>query len=154
MGFVTRFMDADHIYIDQLWVEFLAEKENSIKAAQFFDKFQTHIQKHIHLEDTVLFPRFDVYTGLSDKEGPTVLARRDHEAITKLMAAVKSACEIRNMKEIQRLGEHLQRALFKHRERENKIQYPVLDSFISEDEWSHILERVYGTSDMSVVYTK
>lgn len=154
MGFVTRFMNADHKYIDQLWSEFLSEKDDAIRVAELFDKFNTHIQKHISLEDNVLFPRFDAFTGLSNEEGPTCIARRDHTSILKLMKKVQDACERHDIKEVQNTGEHLGRVLAAHRQRENNIQYPVLDRFMEEDEWCAILAQVYQTDTAVGTYVE
>ncbi|MFA6427357.1 MAG: hemerythrin domain-containing protein [Candidatus Magasanikbacteria bacterium] len=151
---IQEFMDADHAHVDHLWSDFLAEKHNPQKALELCKKFYSHIKKHIDIEDNVLFPRFDEFTGLSTEEGPTYIARRDHTSILKLIKQVEDACTRNDVGEIERVAEHLGKALHKHRERENLIQYPVLDSFIPDEEWSTILEHIYGTADMSLLYAK
>ena len=143
MGTISGFMADDHDVIDQLWNDFTAATSDPTIALDLFIKFRNHILKHMELEETVLFPMFDNYTGLDKGIGPTTILQRDHAAIKKLIHEVQEACILDKRDEIKKLGSHLDHALKKHTEREKKTQYPVFDNFIRPDEWQNILNRIY-----------
>lgn len=137
-------MVSDHAKLDQLWAEFMAETHSAQNAARLFQQFSDHIVKHMDLEDNVLFPLFDKHTGLEGGIGPTALVRRDHANILKLMETVKKTAATKDINKIQYASNHLQRALNAHRERENQMQYPVLDNVVNDGKWFEILKRIYG----------
>lgn len=146
MNSIATFMDQDHEELDLLWDDFL-QKINSVETLEpaklVYREFYDHIGKHIKLENTVLFPLFDKYTGLENGEGPTGNARRDHKNIAKLLNTVKKAIETNDLHLIRYSGKHLHRALIKHRERENAIQYPVLDGIIKNEELEKMINKIY-----------
>lgn len=137
-------MTADHQYLDDLWAEFMAEDTNSANAILLFNGFRDHLSSHIKLENEALFPRFDAYLKIDTDIGPTVIARRDHENILKLLTAVAEACLTNQIAKIKYASSHLHDALLKHHEREAEIQYPLGDTFIPADEWGQILLKFYG----------
>ena len=153
MNHVSMFMDADHQYLVRLLDEVIAEKIDSQRAKNIFAIFSIHLEKHILLEDQILFPRFDEYIGVKKGMGPSVIAKRDHENILKLLDQVKQAFENYNLQKIHYAGHHLYRALTKHHEREGQIQYPLSNKFIPEDEWKSILFTIYGVKIYSILPT-
>ena len=146
MGAISDFMEADHAHLDKLWNDFLREKEDPIRATKLFNKFREHLLLHLKLEDTLLFPRLDQYLGMEDSFGPTEQARRDHAAIVRLLSFIEEAGLENDMERINIAGDHLNKALLKHREREREIHYPVSDSFVGDAEWSQMLAKIYGNN--------
>jgi len=96
------------------------------------------------LEDDYLFPRLNSYLGIDINSGLTAMAKRDHLIILKLLTFTEEAEKARDIKKAILTGRHLDRALKKHREREQMIQYPVSDVFIERDEWEIMLIKIYG----------
>lgn len=140
---ITKFMIDDHKYLDKLWSNFMLEIDNTQKAEGLFLKFYEHINMHMELEDTILFPLFDSYVGLENGVGPSVLMQRDHSTISKLLNEVKDNFSNNDFSKAKLNGMHLHRALEKHRERESKMQYPLFDRFISTEEWKEVIKEIY-----------
>jgi len=144
MKIVSSFMNADHAYLDELLLEFLAEKYDFKVAVKKFKDFQKHILFHIELENDFLFPKFNEFTGLESKNGPTFIAMRDHEVIIKMIKKIEEAVILGNIKDILKNGKRLFNVFQKHKLREQKIHYPVGDFFVSIGEWQKALEKIYG----------
>lgn len=134
-------MDKDHERIDKQWCAFMAEATNAELASCLFLEFSNHIQKHINLEDNVLFPRFEKYTGLDKNTGIIAIMRNDHKNILKLLGSVRQARETNDIKKIREAGFHLHRALNAHNKREDTVPYPLFDELFSDAEWTSILTR-------------
>jgi hemerythrin-like domain-containing protein len=143
MGKILQFMIDDHKTIDYLWQKFISQTEDSKPNLNSFFIFKNHLFNHIQLEETVLFPLFDKFTGLESGKGPTVLLRRDHRVLQKIIRHLEKATDMQDTDKVQDLGVHFRKAFEKHTERERKMQYPVFDNFITEDEWQKILDRIY-----------
>ncbi|HUT21978.1 MAG TPA: hemerythrin domain-containing protein [Candidatus Bipolaricaulota bacterium] len=144
MGLIGDFMDADHEFLDKLWLEFLKEDVENDNASVLFKRFQKYISMHISLEDNFLFPRFDEHFGFENETGPTTVAHRDHGNIIKLMDMIKENFLNDDVENSKVNGRHLHEALEKHRRRELEIQYKLLDDFISSKEWREALMKFYG----------
>lgn len=144
MGIILTFMNADHAKLDRMLDDFLAAEINSGKAKKYFADFHDYIRLHIKLEDTVLFPRFDAYMGMTEGIGPTIVARRDHGNIIKLLLDLRKHSEADDKEKIQYVSLHLHRVMKKHHDREKEIQYPLTDMLIEPAEWQRILQEIYG----------
>ena len=141
MSDISAFVNNDHDLLDQQWADFLSDVNGVVARKKLFRRFSEHLRRHINFENNELFPYFDRLTGIDPKKGPTAVLRRDHDIILKLLDRVKKAFAFNDDNKINHLGKHLQRAMEKHRERENKIHYSVLDKFISKKEWTKMLEN-------------
>ena len=144
LGFITKFMNNDHAYLHDLWVEFSNEKQNPIHLKKLFRKYKRHLLLHIKLEDKFLFPRLNKYLGIDKKSSLTNIIDQDHRKIEKLLALTEKAVLSGDLIKITTTGSHLDCALKKHQEREAEIQYPVSDAFVGQDEWEQMLDKVYG----------
>jgi len=143
-GLVSNFMDADHAYLDKLWTKFLNEENNSEGSSNLLKRFKRHLFLHIRLEDDFLFPLLNSHISMGINPGLLAIAHRDHRNIIKLLAMVEEASLGEDIKKIKIASRHLQRALQKHRLREDEIHYPVCDFFIEPKEWSSALFKIYG----------
>jgi len=140
---ISDFMNNDHAHIDQLWADFLAQKNNAAEAKKSFQKYYNYLTKHIDLENNELYPRFDRFIGFEPGNGPTTILKHDHSVIGKLLNEIRLACETNDSHHIDYLCEHFQKAMASHRERENQLEYPLLDRIISQEEWQKIMQRIY-----------
>ncbi|MDD5032392.1 MAG: hemerythrin domain-containing protein [Patescibacteria group bacterium] len=143
-GLVSNFMDADHAYLDKLWVGFLGEENNPESSSELLKRFKRHLLLHIELEDNFLFPLLNSHINMGINPGLLAMAKRDHRNIIKLLAMVEEAGLGRDIREIKAASRHLHRALEKHRLREDEIHYPVCDFFVEPEEWNSALSRIYG----------
>jgi len=144
MQTVSQFMDEDHARLNKLWEEFLSEKKQIYVAHERLNKFTNHLEKHILLEDTILFPRFNAYIGFEGDEGPVGILSRDHDNIYKLLEGIRLVIMSNNLAQVLREGNNLKKLFDKHLEREFQMGYPICDTFVTPDEWKKLVEGVYG----------
>jgi len=137
-------MEADHTYLGELLQIFLAEDKCIEEISQKFQNFQNHLFVHIELENNFLFPCFDKFTGIKPENGPTAIAMRDHKNIVELLKIIKENCASKDIEKVRKIGARLNNIMQKHGIREKKIQYPVSDFFVDQDEWHEVLKKTYG----------
>ena len=138
---VTAYFEADHDRLDLLLKNFIALKdENFAIAKPFFKTFLQGLKRHIVWEEDVLFPAFELKTGIRDA-GPTAVMRFEHREIGQALEALHdkvrradAACEAETSRLIELLGAHNQK--------EEQVLYPSLDSQLDEGEAAEIFRAM------------
>ncbi|MFA6027436.1 MAG: hemerythrin domain-containing protein [Patescibacteria group bacterium] len=143
MNLVSKFMQTDHNHLDKLWSLFFDNINDTNNSSKHFQQFKKNLLLHMKLEEDFLFPRLSEYLGFEKKSGLTEQVRRDHGTILKLLSFVEQADLAHDFEKTKMMGENVYSALKKHLAREQKIQYPVSDSFIKPDEWHKMLDEYH-----------
>lgn len=137
---VSQFMDQDHKKLDLNWKRFGEHLEDE-SARGYFDTFYIHIERHIRIENDILFRALEKHLGMSENMGPTVRLRKDHEMILDLLGKTLTAFNEGNFGRVNYFYEHLRSALDSHREREMSVPYLLLDKIISVEEWIETVKK-------------
>lgn len=140
---ISQFLEKDHLHLDRLWAEFLANINNMKIAAEKYHKFYQHYLLHIKLEDEFLFPRLSELLLFGKNSSITRAASADHRAIIKLHYFMEQAFEKNDQDHLVVSSKNLDAALKRHRVRENELHYPVSDKFIPLAEWKKMVKIVY-----------
>jgi hemerythrin-like domain-containing protein len=137
-------MRLEHEHLDKLWYDFSVE-ENDEESKKLFKTFTVYLLKHMSLEDEILAPIFNKYLGI--EEGQTTVMKEDHKKLLKLLEKVKNSLESKTTEKATYNKTHFGRALMKHHKREDVMQYPLFDNFISQKDWEEI-SRVSPTNTL------
>jgi iron-sulfur cluster repair protein YtfE (RIC family) len=125
-GFVGELLGADHGRLDFVLADAkrLLAAGDVARAAARFAAFRDGLERHIVVEEEVLFPAFESFAGVA---GPIHVMRAEHTELRRLMAEVASRLERAGD------GSHatplaaLTARIFAHNGKEERILYPALD---------------------------
>lgn len=139
---VTSYLMWDHDRLDAVLYEvFALVSEGSIaRAVERYDEFHLGMDRHLRLEDEVLFPEFMARSGLSG--GPTELATREHQVIRGALADMKGALSSSDTKAFFAARKKFLAVLPAHHAKEEQLLYPVIDESLSEDARIELVERL------------
>lgn len=96
------------------------------------EAFLREIERHIVIEDTLLFPAFEERTGMGEG-GPTATMRTEHEQMHGMFAQMRAAIEARDAKQYVGVSETLLTLLQMHNAKEEEMMYPMLDQTLGDD---------------------
>lgn len=141
---VTSLLEADHERLDGI----LAEVKQHVgaashqQAAERFAAFREGLERHIVLEEEVLFPLLEKSTGVADA-GPTAVMRTEHREIRSLLGEVDSLLGGRIEGDTLATMAALTGILVAHNGKEERILYPMTDRALADSpERSGVIERV------------
>jgi len=139
---VTSYLMWDHDRLDAVLYEvFALVSEGSFgRATQRYEQFFGGMQRHIALEEDVLFPEFEARSGA--KPTATALARRDHEVIREALADMQAALADESSKSFFAARKKLLAVLPTHHAKEEQLLYPVIDESMTEDERGLLVARL------------
>lgn len=130
--FVHDFLTADHRRLDLLFDSLM----HAIQAGDALEKqqslfllFKNGLKRHIHWEETVLFPIFENMTGMT--HGPTQVMRAEHEEMNTLLSDLEATMQQGfDVDYLQGLAHRL----MNHNEKEERILYPAIDEISRSDD--------------------
>lgn len=124
---VTEYLEADHRRLDAIMEvvqQQLSEREYSAAAARFAEFF-CGLDRHIDIEEKILFPAFERMTGMSG--GPTTVMRHEHVEIRSLMADIAGAIQAQDAASALEAIRSVTAVLGDHNLKEERILYPTAD---------------------------
>ena len=136
---VNTYLSDDHDRIDAL----LADAVRLVSAGDFdaarpiFASFRAGLERHIRLEDEVLFPLFDRVTG--HRGGPTEVMRREHRLIEAALRGMVSALDARDVAGFTGQREELLAVLAPHNDKEEAVIYPMTDQALDDTERARVV---------------
>jgi uncharacterized protein (DUF2249 family)/hemerythrin-like domain-containing protein len=125
---VTECLMTDHGRLDGI----LTEVGNLVIAGDYeaagrrFAEFACGLNRHIEMEEKVLFPVFEKATGMTGG-GPTEVMRQDHVAIRRFMDAAAAAIRSREAGPFSSAVMALRETIGPHNIKEEHILYPMTD---------------------------
>jgi len=93
--------------------------------------FLREIERHIGIEENLLFPAFEDRTGMSS--GPTATMRMEHEQMRGMFAQMRAAIQARDAQQYLGASETLLILLQQHNVKEESMMYPMLDQALGDD---------------------
>jgi iron-sulfur cluster repair protein YtfE (RIC family) len=131
---VTEYLMTDHRRLDEMLAEagsLFAEGDHE-GAGRRFAEFSGGLDRHIGMEEEILFPEFERATG-SASDGPTEVMRQEHVGIRCFVAAAAEAIRSRDAAGFSRAVAGLKQTLGQHNVKEEGILYPMTDSAAGDD---------------------
>ena len=140
MTSISKFMENNHRECDHLF----AVAEESVangkwqKAHSEFDAFRSETERHLKMEEEVLFPAFDAKTGMEG--GPTHVMRSEHQQMRKVIDDMAQALGNKDGDAYLGLSETLMVLMQQHNMKEEQMLYRMMDQALGL-EADNLLER-------------
>jgi uncharacterized protein (DUF2249 family)/hemerythrin-like domain-containing protein len=136
---VTEYLEADHRRLDAILpdVERLAAAGAYQDAAARFAEFSSGLDRHIDVEEQILFPTFESATGMSS--GPTQVMRSEHVEIRDWMRVATDSLAREDAERLAQAIVGLTQTLSLHNMKEEHMLYPMTDQAMHGDEQRHQL---------------
>lgn len=130
---IKQFMAQDHRNCDLLFAkaENAAAKDDWAAASQVFNAFVQAMERHLGVEEQVLFPAFEEETGVLT--GPTEMMRMEHDQMRTLFAEMKDAMKQQNSDDYLGAAETLLIMMQQHNMKEEQILYNMMDQRLPDD---------------------
>jgi iron-sulfur cluster repair protein YtfE (RIC family) len=131
---INDYMMNDHREVDAI----LARSREAAGASDWAalkregESFLARIERHIELEEDLLFPTFDRTTGMSGP-GPSETMRSEHAEMQPIFARMRAAIESRDGAGYVRAAENLYEVLHPHNVKEEQMMYPMLDQALGKE---------------------
>jgi len=138
---IGTYFGKDHDRLDGLFKQFQKyRKVDLTKAKPFFRDFKQGLERHIIWEEELLFPLFEVKTGLKDS-GPTACMRFEHaeiqEGLRKIHRKIAQGDPETTIEEVELLA-----ILGQHNEKEETVLYPMLDRALDQGERDRVFKNI------------
>lgn len=142
MGSISDYMQKDHAEIDAIAGRAAGAAASgdlpgmAREGAQFLDR----LERHIEVEEELLFPAFEERTGMTEA-GPSLQMREEHVPMQEHLRAMREAIQAGDAAAWQRASEPLLELLVPHNQKEEQMMYPMLDDALGPDA-STLLDEV------------
>ena len=93
--------------------------------------FLREMERHIGMEENLLFPAFEQTTGMTS--GPTETMRMEHEQMHGMFAQMRAAIEAQDAEQYLGVSQTLLALLQQHNMKEESMMYPMLDQALGDD---------------------
>ena len=139
---VTGYLSSDHRCLEGL----LADVEREVvrgsfeRARERYRAFDAGLDRHIRLEEELLFPLFEARTGI--QSGPTVILRMEHRQIRVALGMMRDALAVGDAPRFHDGRRWLDDVLPQHDSKEEHILYPMTDQFLSAQERAVFVARL------------
>ena len=139
---IAACLSSDHERLDQLLAVVCRDVANRQmdEARTALAEFASGLSRHIRIEEELLFPVFEMRTGLGG--GPTLLMRSEHREILDAVGMMRSGLAQFDSEAFQEGLAFLRQLLPGHNAKEEHILYPTTDRIFSDRERAAFVERV------------
>lgn len=137
---ISEAMHDDHRHCDELF----ARAEERVAAGDFaggtqaFTEFASALERHLKLEEEVLFPALEEKTG--GPIGPTQMMRHEHEQMRQALASMREGLTAQNGQAFLGQSETMLILLQQHNFKEENILYPMMDRALGADAASYVAQ--------------
>jgi hemerythrin-like domain-containing protein len=129
---VAAYLSWDHDRLDAILqsVRERVERGEWGEARREYGEFDRGLDRHIRLEEDILFPVFETRTGLAN--GPTAVMREEHRPIRAALGVMRDAIARRDAGSFHDGVAGLLTVLADHNAKEEHVLYPVADRVLPE----------------------
>ncbi len=126
---VSECLTTDHQRLDAMLVgvKGMARAGDMDGARKGMKAFRTGLERHIEMEESVLFPTFEDLSGMT--QGPTRVMRAEHVTIRGCLDAMTSALADSDADGFFRVAQDLAEVLEAHNMKEEGMLYPMSDEY-------------------------
>lgn len=140
MKLISSFLLDDHQRLDGLFSEFQRQvRQERVSAGETFSRFVGGLERHLEWEEDLLFPLFEQRSGMTGV-GPTAVMRAEHRCFKVLIDRVQDRLNVGSS--LDGLDKQLLDTLTAHNLKEEKLLYPWIDGFLSEEEAGLFIKRM------------
>jgi hemerythrin-like domain-containing protein len=138
---VTAYLSWDHDRLDAL----LESVRNRVESGEWgharrvYSEFDRGLDRHIRLEEEILFPLFEARTAST---GPTTVMREEHQLIRGVLVALGAAVGRGDTLAFRSGLAALASLLPPHNEKEEQVLYPTTDRVLQESERAGLAARL------------
>lgn len=131
---VTAYLSWDHDRLDAILesVRGRVGRGEWGEARRQYGEFDRGLDRHIRLEEDILFPIFEARTGLA--HGPTAVMREEHRAIRAALGFMREAIARGDSRAFHDGMASLLTVLPQHNAKEEQVLYPAADRALDEEE--------------------
>lgn len=104
---------------------------NTELAKTMYDKMSKEFEEHFAMEEEVLFPNFELKSGMSC--GPTEIMRREHEQMRFNLGMIKKALDGENKSQLLGLCESFNILVQQHNSKEEQILYTMCEQVLANE---------------------
>lgn len=139
---LAEFFEQDHRDCDARWadVEELLDTEDIEAALPAWRKYLAGMQRHIAMEEEILFPAFEEASGIHDA-GPTDVMRLEHQQIRTLLGEIDEIIGAGDCERALEVGDTLLMLIQTHSAREEEVLYPMAQNLLAGN-WNELAERL------------
>lgn len=141
-GTVTTYLSWDHDRLEAILeaVSRGVEDRRMAEARETYRGFDDGLNRHIRIEEELLFPLFEARTGIAD--GPTAVMRSEHREIQKALDIMRDGLAREDGETFREGLRFLHSVLPDHNAKEEHVLYPTMDRLFSESERSAFAARL------------
>jgi len=134
MNNISDYMTKNHRHCDEVFAraEQAVDKGEWETAAQQTKEYLDNMERHLTMEEQVLFPAFENETGITD--GPTMIMKDEHQQMRQLFMQLQLALEEKNAEEYLGTSETLLIMMQQHNMKEEGMLYPMSDEQLTDVE--------------------
>lgn len=133
MPLISDYMNKDHKHCDDACAR--AEDRAAAGDVAGLERdcatFLREIERHIGIEEKLLFPAFEEETGMTS--GPTETMRMEHEQMRGMFAQMRAAVQAKDPAQYLEVAQTLHMLLQQHNTKEETMMYPMLDESLGGD---------------------
>jgi len=146
MNTIASTMAEHHVRCDALFAGAEADAEQSRweQAVLQFTRFREELERHFQAEETVLFPAFELATGILT--GPTTVMRQEHERMRALLDQVDLSLSAHDADRLDGYSSTLLILMRQHNVKEETVLYPMCDRALG-DRALEVIHRLNLESD-------
>jgi uncharacterized protein (DUF2249 family)/hemerythrin-like domain-containing protein len=130
---VREFLGDDHHRLDAILrrAAISAHAGSFADARASFAEFRCGLERHIEMEEQILFPSFEKETGITG--GPTVVMHLEHLEIRRLMNAIGASLQAEDLAGLLETIREFTTLLEEHNVKEENVLYPTVDRALGSD---------------------
>ena len=139
---VTAYLSLDHRRLDALLRDAQARVAGAHwpEAARTQAQFERGMERHIRLEEEIVFPLFEARSGIVD--GPTAVMRDEHRCMRRALSLMRAAIEARDRAACDEALAFLEAVRPAHYAKEERILYPMTDRLLTPHESARVAARL------------
>jgi hemerythrin-like domain-containing protein len=140
---VTSYLSTDHRRLDAILDGVVAHAlaDDRGETAARFRRFRAGLERHIELEESILFPLFEERSGITT--GPTRVMRFEHQEIREVLAVIDARLQKGTLTDLLADVARLAELLGRHNLKEERILYPTSDRLAGAD-LPDLMRRLIG----------
>jgi iron-sulfur cluster repair protein YtfE (RIC family) len=136
----SAYLARDHDRLDGLLAQARLKVEVNEPAATTFAEFRAGLERHMRLEEELLFPAFERHMKMTG--GPTAVMRHEHEVVRRYLDDMGAALGRLDIAGFRTASERLEGVLASHNLKEERILYPMVDRLLPDGERRELAEQL------------
>ena len=131
---INQFMTADHRECDEQFaqLENIVDQGNFVEAKTMFAEFQSHMLKHLDMEEQVIFPQYQNCEGGHCDPTPVMIS--EHNQMRVAFTQMHNAINENNKEKFLGQSETLLFTMQQHNMKEEQMMYNLADQALDSED--------------------